>query len=274
MEINHDSRKEVVSNIVTHTKNGVNSLFTLKLVVTIVMFIVSMPIISHYYWIFETSYLSALGIDPEIFSRPIFSSNTMNAILFFTSIVPVMWSIAILLLGFLMFVLLDGLFESTLSYRNNSNEAIKRKFGRALRMLSKAKFNGGYLSRLFVIWFVCSLGFVFTALYAASVQFVRNKGYSIAEYKMSGYLKENPDCIGSWSRRVSGCYTIEGVEGEDHYVVLNNDTHIVFFSRELVEIKEGEEKLVAKLHIKEKTPSQKYETSRSYKPHVPKVAAE
>lgn len=274
MEDNRKFLNIKISDVGTYVKNKINSLAVLKLIISIVLLLTSIPIASHYYWIFETSYLSALGVDPENFSRPIFSSNAMNAILFFVSIVPVLWLFVFVLVMFFIGVFLDGVLNYFFPSEKYINRMDAKKHNWLVRFIEKFRFNRGCFYKLSVTSILYAMIVFIIYLYVLSIEFIQNEGFSIAKHKMSAYLKENPDCIGSWSRRVSGCYTIEGVEGEDHYVILNNDTHIVFLSRELVEVKDGEEKFSARLHIKEKTSNKKYETSRSYKPYVPKVATE
>jgi hypothetical protein len=231
----------------------------------------SLPIVGHFYWLFETSYFSGLGIDPEIFNRPIFSSNTLNTTLFLISLFPVVkmvsWLIIVTVLIIVVMVLINTFLRGFVINRCGCLINIDR-------YLDRAGFNSEWMFWLLSIFIGLGTIFSLIGLYAVTAEFVKGKGYEIAERRMSSFLKEDVECTDSWSSKISGCYMIDGVEGKDHMVVLNNDTHIVYFSRESYVNKYGVLTVVPRLFIKEKSSDARYELSRKYKVYKPTIKSE
>tara|TARA_R110002072_G_scaffold9584_1_gene46358 strand:+ start:16341 stop:16646 length:306 start_codon:yes stop_codon:yes gene_type:complete len=63
------------------------NLFTLA-----VSLLLTTPIMSLVYWVFDASYLASFGIGLEIFSRPAFSSNFINFWIYGISLSPFWWA--------------------------------------------------------------------------------------------------------------------------------------------------------------------------------------
>lgn len=59
-------------------KSAAGKYLTIKIVFLSLSLFFSIPLITAMYWSFDSSYLAAFGVGPEIFNRPIFSSKLIN----------------------------------------------------------------------------------------------------------------------------------------------------------------------------------------------------
>ena len=85
---------------------------------------------------------------------------------------------------------------------------------------------------------------------------------------MSGYSKENFECLDGINNNNIGCFSISGIKGDDHLVITNNKTHLIYLSRNKTPLTDQVPKTKPaeiELHIIEKADAQTFHISRKYK---------
>ncbi len=215
-----------------------------------------------FYWSFEAAYFGYFGISPELFRRPAMSSDFVNVWLFVVSLTPAFfaWSF-VMLVVFVLSVMRN--------YReiNKINSCDIEGKPEIQRGASKIKYAIA-CSWKFPIGIWSSVFFTFLAILSA-FNGAATEGMGLAKKQIDGYRQYNYDCFDGFDNNNLGCFSIEGVDGGDHLIISNNDTHLVYFSREPM----SSDNNVAEiqhvnivLHVVEKAPGEVFKILRQYKP--------
>jgi hypothetical protein len=253
--------------------------FSTKLFLSIFSISALLPLLQAQYWTFETAYFGYFGISPEIFSRPIFSSGFISVWLFADSILPVFW-VWTFLMGAVFFVLFvinfqiiepkksevidDRQIDCNDDEVNLEDSTIKKKILAFITKLADSWLKSINLPIMLwgsglILFFTVLLLFIWTS----------NHGAELAKKQMDSYIQDDFKCIDGFNSNNIGCFTIEGIDGEDHLVITNSKTHLIFLSREIhTEIDENmatRKSVEIKLHVFEKTTDEVFKITRDYK---------
>lgn len=177
------------------------NLFTLA-----VSLLLTTPIMSLVYWVFDASYLASFGIGPEIFSRPAFSSNFINFWIYGISLSPFWWA-----WSFLSIVLFAVLISSNYIPNNIVDEQTPKPttkkphwYDPFVGAISKAYFPS-------ITFFIA--GLIVMMLISAATLNTLEKGRELAKKQIDAFMQEGI-CIDSFDNRVVGCYRISGEPSE------------------------------------------------------------
>lgn len=260
------------------TVNKVKQYLTAKMVVSITLAGGILPLIKVIYWTFETAYLASFGISPEVFNRPVFSSNFISVWLFTTSILPafIFW-LALILIGFLMLTFSNFEQYETIPSTKNSKKNIEsiehinkktklEKFRYHLKDFFLRLFNAA-IDSIYIPFLFLVIGLLILITSLGLFLWANKEGRSLGETQLNNYIHKNI-CLDSFNNSNEGCFTIEGIEGDDHFVIINNKTHLIYTSKKTTP-KKDEGSIInntkTKLHIIEKEPNQALKISRTYK---------
>ena len=241
-------------------------MITAKALISAVSLGLFLPFIKLIYWVFDTSYLSGFGINPDVYSRPVFSSGFISFWLFAKSLLPI-WIGWIFFSFVIFFTLLNinlGISEKPektaqdLNLLDSDSEWIRLKkvFPYALSKSVKWPFSMFVIGGLFIL-------FITGAIVSAS-----EKGLSLADVQMERY-DATGECWDKFNSGNSGCFHVSGIDGADLFVIANLQDHLLYLSREAVDDKKPtvpNKEFITKLHIHEKSTNEQYTISRDYKP--------
>lgn len=237
------------------------------------------PLCKALYWTFETSYFGYFGVSPEVFSRPLFSSGFISVWLFVTSMYPILivWS-GVMAISFFFLVSFNyevPRFQSgedpmkknrevTISTTDNADQKITAwiKVKAVLSNLVDA------IERSIAIPFVFWISGLF-ALLAVMFAFLwaDNKGRELAKSLVDGYIF-NQECKDGFNNRIVGCFEISGIEGNNHFVITNGKTHLIYLSQvesSLHSENDSYDPKFPKINIIEKSPDETFKIRRMYK---------
>lgn len=186
------------------------NLFTLA-----VSLLLTTPIMSLVYWVFDASYLASFGIGPEIYSRPAFSSDFINFWVYALSFQPVWWGWSFLSIVIFVVLMFANYIPNNSCHNENKEESKKKS--RWYDPLSKA-ISKAYLPS--VTFFISGL----IALMLISVATLKtiDKGRELAKEQINSFI-EDGNCIDSFDNRIVGCYRISDEASDDDILVIVND---------------------------------------------------
>ncbi|GAA3925157.1 hypothetical protein [Litoribacillus peritrichatus] len=229
-----NSTNTSISNSKERLINQVKQAITAKAIISAASIGMFIPFVKLVYWVFDTSYLGGFGVSPDIFSRPVFSSGFVSSWLVVKSmgIVVATWSIVALIFFIILTTVNIGPGEEQIPDQSHSQGADKQKDGIAKTKLSK------FLVRLVdaiersfdwpMYTWVGGLAVFF--LLAFSTIWASNKGNELAEQQRDLYL-ESGFCADKFNSSNVGCFRIQGVDGQGHFIIANSQTHIIYLSR-------------------------------------------
>ncbi|MVF12335.1 hypothetical protein FT643_09275 [Ketobacter sp. MCCC 1A13808] len=258
----------------------IKQFFTVKLLISIVTIGGILPLVQALYWTFEASYFGYFGVSPEIFSRPIFSSGFISVWLFVSSAYPAFltWSG---LMG-ILFVFLtvfnfeppefaktkssDGDQPQTREKTSEQNSKTKKLSKHTLQLMyNLVDAISKSLNLPLVFW---AGGFLVLMISLLLFVGADNAGRKLAKEQIDNYSKENFECLDGINNNNIGCFSISGIKGDDHLVITNNKTHLIYLSRNKTPGTDQASKTKSaeiELHIIEKTDAQTFHISRKYK---------
>ena len=246
------------------------------------------------YWIFDKGYLSGLGISPEIFSRPVLESDFIIAWLSAEMVMPIVWGV--LAIAACLFVFLYGKPSSSKSADlllgpaseeqggeeaeplvadfniSCKGQAKQKEFGRSSRLMDWVQEVVDKTVKAMIIPFTfVSISILLILIYAVSVVVLHGKAHKVGASQIKQYLsKESRQCTDAFNNNYLGCFHIEGVQGTGHLLILNDDTHLIYFSCSNMSDKSDAmtapclEKNLS-LKILEKEPGKQYSITRDYR---------
>ena len=219
--------------VVTEAKRAI----TAKALISTVSIGMLIPFAKLVYWIFDSSYLGGFGINPDIYSRPIFASGFVSTWLVVESLGFIFFAWSFLAVVF--FVILTSANISPRRYETKDQDHIqntekvlsdqstlKEHFYDFLERISDAVSRS--IEWPLIIW---GAGFSFFLFFMLSMLWASNKGSELAISQRDLYLKHG-FCADKFNSSNLGCFAIHGVEGENHFIIANSKTHLIYLSRE------------------------------------------
>lgn len=257
----------------------IKNIITIKTLVSIVSVGAIVPLCKALYWTFETSYFGYFGVSPEVFSRPLFSSGFISVWLFVTSMSPILivWT-GVMVVSFL-FLVSFNYEEPKFQFVENENKErteilaniTNNKIGKItwrLRIKAVLSNLGETIGKSIAIPFILWVSGIFS-LIAVMFLFLwaDKKGRELAKSLVDGYVSKQ-ECNDGFNDRVIGCFEISGIDGNNHFVITNSKTHLIYLSQETplrTSYNKPEEPEFPKVNIIEKSPDETFKLKRTYK---------
>ncbi|MEW8200747.1 MAG: hypothetical protein AB2697_14565 [Candidatus Thiodiazotropha endolucinida] len=233
------------------------------------------------YWVFETAYFGYFGVSPEIFNRPVFSSGFISVWLFAYSIKPILiiWLVifvinVIVLTGY-QFQNLQFMEQQVLGRNqsspdeNNKNNSVNSQNRKLLSNNYFTNFYTALFKSLDIPVLVFGVGLFVLMVVVIFLVYVDDSGRELAKNQLSKYQKH--ECIDGFNNNNTGCYSIDGFEGNDHLILTNNKTHLIYISRiktAVISEKETDDLTNIKLNIIEKADNEVFKIEREYLPKL------
>jgi hypothetical protein len=194
-----------------------------KIALSIMGLAVSIPLMNLLYWSFDSAYLAAFGVGPEIYSRPVFSSKLMLTWFVLGAITPSIWIMGIVALT--LAVILFGIHYKARRLSISLEQTIPVRIGtednspvRISEILDRSITPAVYLFLVpFLILLFLLVGMVFMS----------NKGRELAENQIKSYVDKG-ECLDTFNNNTRGCYSISD-ESEDNYLIISNSEKIVIY---------------------------------------------
>jgi hypothetical protein len=258
----------------------IKKFLTLKLIVSIITIGGIWPLLQALYWTFETAYFGYFGVGPEIFNRPVFSSGFISVWLVAASIGPafIVWS-GLMLIVFIVLIFVN--YNEPAFYLRKEINDVPPDVDNCIYQDSEETKNWKYgfkahLSNVFdsvsksinVPLFFWLGGFIIALILVLLFVGAGTKGEKLAKNQVENYLKNKFECHDGFNDNNIGCFSIQGIDGNDHLVITNNKTHLIFLSRtQAIESSENATTNlpVIKLHIIEKADGDVFTITRHYK---------
>ncbi len=249
---------------------SVGRAFTAKTVISVIFIGLFVPYSKLVYWLFDTAYLGGFGVNPDVFNRPVFSSD-------FVSVWLVAESMPVILAGWSMLALVALLVLTMANYeKGRRGEGGNEGVSNTNHSTSEPQLNGRP-SRIFeslsksIDWpaFIWVSGLLIIMFLALTVIWSVSKGEELSEIQRDWYLNEGV-CLDKFSSGNVGCFTVSGVPGNNHFVIYNSDTDLIYMSRkDCIDIDSKEEcKASISLNIVEKSSKTQYSVIRDYVPEA------
>lgn len=242
----------------------IKSMITAKAVISAVSLGLFLPFIKLIYWVFDTAYLSGFGITPDVYSRPIFSSGFISAWLFAGAMTPIFIGWA--LFSVVIFVVLFSInFESLAPPKQREDDKKSSE-----KESEFSKFITSIIDALSksIEWpsFIFISGFILIIFFVTTILHTHKNGFKLADEQISVYANEGK-CGDKFNAKNVGCFNVSGIEGTNHFVIANLQTHLLYLSRrptnESGSITCDKEYKVT-LHIHEKKSDKQYSINRDY----------
>jgi hypothetical protein len=263
----------LVYGIADLSRNGMKKIIieakkmiTAKAIISAASLGMFLPFIKLVYWVFDTAYLSGFGINPEIYSRPIFSSSFIGVWLFAESLYPMM--IGWIFFSLIIFLVLFNMNLSLLGRPLRAEQGIDILESDTKWIRFKKIFPTAFSKSVNWPIAILLIGIYLIIFITGAASYSSKKGRSLAEIQMEHY-NANGECWDKFNSKNNGCFRVSGISGAGHFVIANLETHLLYLSREVVNgngAGESNKKFITKLHIHEKSPKEKYSISRDYKP--------
>jgi cbb3-type cytochrome oxidase subunit 3 len=238
---------------------------SLKSIVFLISVASTIPLFNLLYWIFEVSYFGYFGISPELFSRPVFSSNLIDIWIFAILLQPAFMVLIIVMAVILIPVIWINLYahnnQNVDSDENIGTDKTKHFLTKLVTLLKPAEHLAilGWLL-VMLTFFVLLILFVYTS----------KEGRKLAKMQIEGYSRVDYKCFDGLDDNNIGCYSIDGIDGSNHLVITNNKTHLIYLSQTpsiSSKNKAADNPVPFDIHIVEKAPGDVYKITRQYKPY-------
>lgn len=192
-----------------------------KLAVLLVSAVASIPIASLFYWSFDSSYLSTFGVGPEFYSRPVFSSDLIKTWVFVYTLKPAIFIICSTSAVILIVLLY-------LSYRSAEDNAVTPPEETSNFLIFINKFEkAGSVALSFLL-----TGLILILFFSRGFLYFVKEGAKLAQEQIDIYIKDGY-CFDSFSVKNIGCYSIPSEQGNTQLLILNNEKHLIYMTREL-----------------------------------------
>lgn len=255
-----------------HIIDEAKRMITAKAIISAASIGLFIPFAKLLYWVFDTSYLGGFGISPDVYNRPIFSSGFVSSWLVAEAMAPalVIWTgFAIVLFAVLFNINFENsekpkICELDLNNYRSESRWIKLK-RRGIYAFSKS-FGWPY--------FIWASGFVLIIFLLAILVWASRKGAQLAEVQLNVYVAEGL-CVDKFNSKNKGCFRVTGIDGNNHFVIANPATHLIYLSRKRKNPMDSDESAdsagrengyVTTLHIHQKEPDKQYSVQRDYQP--------
>lgn len=207
-------------------KTTIANIASIKIVFYLIALFFCLPLTGLMYWFFDSHYLGAFGVGPELFSRPLFSSRLIN--LWLTSILMKpgiqIWAA---LCAILFLALLVNFYS------------IRKKGAPPKEPVDKTPSNW-LLKFIFVLEkaYTPSAALLITGLtlllaLTAALQYISNKAKELANTQIESFVKDG-ECKDTFNKDHSGCYSISNELGDENLLILNNADTVIFITKKPV----------------------------------------
>lgn len=208
-------------------KSFLTYLSAVKFITYVISFIISIPVLSVIYWIFDSSYLGAFGIGPELYSRPVFSSHLLNVWFFVTTLRPFLWIlIGVCVLIFLVLTISNYNADKIVAASVTDQDKTESKFPKIIKAFNAIEKS--IMPAAFILY-AGIFGALITALIAG---YWSKEGGSIAVKQIENFRK-NGTCKDAFNDRLLGCYTIKGEDEDNVLLILNTRDTIAYMTRKI-----------------------------------------
>lgn len=206
-------------------KNAAGKYLTIKIVSLSLSLFLSIPLITAMYWSFDSTYLAAFGVGPEIFNRPIFSSKLINTWLVVQLIKSGFWLIVALAV-FLLIAL------TCIFYRQ-----AKSKTEKPVPLELEAEPERHKVAEVAVAAdkaLVPSLTFLGVGLFSLLaplllIIYLSSQARTLADKQIDAYI-EKGECIDTFDGSHIGCYAIPNESCKDNLIIFNDDRKLIYLS--------------------------------------------
>lgn len=251
------------NKVVTEAKRAI----TAKALISTASIGMLIPFAKLIYWVFDTSYLAGFGISPDIYSRPIFASGFVSTWLVVESLGFIFFAWSFLAIVF--FIILTSANISPRRYEDKDQDHIKNTEKVLSDQSTLKEHLYDFLQRVsdaagrsiewpLIIW---GAGFSFFLFFMLSMLWASNKGSELAISQRDLYLKHG-FCADKFNSSNLGCFAIHKVEGENHFIIANSKTHLIYLSREGAQ--KSNENSVIELTIMEKKAGTQHSITRNF----------
>ncbi len=211
--------------MVKYIRNLISNFVPIKIVFYLAALLFGMPILSLLYWAFDSSYLAAFGVGPELYTRPLFSSSFINIWLCVAALKPGLWlwlALAILL----FFILFMSAYEWHKSDAQHDNCIVAEEQS----VLDKIYSASGKAFTPAVVFYFS--GMLAILAIAWITKFLADNAAELAQKQIQTY-RATGECKDAFNNSHSGCYTISNEDGDDHLLILNSKETLVFITRSI-----------------------------------------
>lgn len=232
-------------SVIEFVRRSAVNYVSVKIALSILGLAVSIPVISLLYWSFDSAYLAAFGVGPEIFSRPVFSSKLMLTWFVLGAINPGIGILGAIALA--LFVVLLGTQykarkakarEVTCNQPGQSENEQVRVIDIIDRSFTPAMYL--FLLPLFILIFLL-LAMIFMA----------NKAEKLASDQINAYV-EKGNCPDTFNNQTNGCYSISDEPDNNYFIIANNEKLVIYLSRQ-----ETEKEVLVYATVKDKLSNKK-----------------
>jgi hypothetical protein len=218
--------KEVSMSVIELVRRSALNYVSVKVALSILGLAVSIPLISLWYWAFDSAYLAAFGIGPEIFSRPVFSSKLMLTWFVLGAIKPGVWIVGIVATA--LAVVLFGVQYRARRLVSSSTQAASAQIevvdNQSLRMIDIVD-----RSITPAVYLLLTPLFILLLLLCGMV-FMSNKAGKLASDQVDAYLKDGI-CPDTFNNKMNGCYSISDEPDNNYFIIVNEEKLVIYLSR-------------------------------------------
>lgn len=217
-------------------KRALANYLAVKIIIGIATFI---PLLSLWYWGFDSSYLAGFGVGPEIYSRPVFASKLMLTWFVLGAIKHGLWlfpGIATLL----FFVLFWTRYRAIKKSLKTEQEGTQKSEGKIFEIID-------LIDKSFTpsVAVVVIPGLIILLTLGPQI-FTSQQGKRLASLQLNAYIDENI-CPDTFTIEHTGCYSISGEPDSNYFVIANDGRAIIFLSRI-----ENNNQIIVSVNVKDK----------------------
>jgi hypothetical protein len=211
-------------------KRNILNYFSVKVALSILGLAVSIPLFSLFYWSFDSAYLAAFGVGPEIFSRPVFSSKLMLTWFVLGAITPSIWIIGGAAVA--MAIVLFGIHYRAKRPGNNTSQTtatqsdrVENQPVRMIDIIDRSLTPPIYLflSPLLMLLFLL-----------IGMTFMSKKAERLALNQIDAYVQKG-SCPDTFNNQLNGCYSISDELASNYFIIANNEKMVIYLSRDQLE---------------------------------------
>jgi hypothetical protein len=210
-------------------KNAAGRYLTLKIVFLTLSLFFSIPLITAMYWSFDSSYLAAFGVGPELFNRPIFSSKLINTWLVVVLYKPGFW--LIVALAVFLLIVLSFIFYHQAKSKSEKPVLLEPK------PEAEPEVERHAVTEVFVAAdkaLISSLAFLWVGLFLLLaplllIIYLSSQATILADKQINAYI-EKGECIDTFNGSHIGCYAIPKESCKDNLIIFNDNRKLIYLS--------------------------------------------
>lgn len=194
------------------TQPGLNIAFLWLKALIVVLAIV-------FYWVYDSAFLAAYGIGPEMNVRGVFESKLVSTWLGVHALEPL---VCLLLLILLICIVLAAVHECLQKQKQGSASwamLIRRSVGRPRPTNPYER----------AIWAVF-LALLFLLCVAVGIAFLSGNAREQVQRQVDRFLEEG-ECTDLFSSASIGCYSVSGEAGDEHLLIFKGDNALVYMTK-------------------------------------------